>query len=271
MKYVVCLLPLLFVTACNKADIPIGFISGPPFKFAFTGFGETLEPGYLKVFSDSSREQYRGIDSVNGTLYLSTIAGDSTLIYYTFVAHQYAGYKLAGQDPIIFDAPLPSLPARWSSDTAVARTATFTVGGNAVSITDTYTLLDTAAVVTPLGSFSPAPHFLDQTSVSVSNGGSFSGSQEFWLARGPGEIITIQAGQSPVYFIYGFVNGVTWGGTTAVQKSPPGSGVTPEVGLRGLPRLLKSILPMTIVQRKALFAPSPPRAGSSPRLHRGND
>jgi len=256
MKYFVCLLLLVLAAACTTGENTVGIINPPSFKFDFTGYGERLEPAYVKIFSDSSWEEYGGVDTVKGTGYLSTLTNDSSRYYYTLATRQYAGYRIAGQAPVIFDVPLPLLPAHWSSDTSFSRTATFTAAGYSVSITDAYTLLDTAAVVTPLGNFSPAPHFLDETYVTVSDGEAFYGSQEFWAARGPGVIITAQSGQSAVYFIRGDVNGIAWGSSTTVQRYSQGD-ITQAVGVRGLFLVSRSDLLRAIARRKGLILQQP--------------
>lgn len=257
IKYLVCLLPLVLVLACTKGETPTGPTTPAWFYFDFTGYGETLEPNYIKIYSDSSWEKYRGIDTVKGTGYISAIASDSTLYYYTVATGQYAGYKLRDQDPIIFDAPSPFLPTRWPSDTTFARTATFTLMGYSVAITDFYTLIDTTGIVTPLGKFSPAPHFLHMTYIKVSDGEAYYGSQELWAARGPGVIITEQQGQPAVYFIRGFVNGKTWDSSTPVQKPALRGAFSSAVGLRGLLRSSTSALSSALVRSKAPLLPTP--------------
>jgi hypothetical protein len=234
MKYLVCLFPLVIMVACNKDQAPTAPAASPWFYLDFTGYGEALQPGFLKVYSDSSWEEYGGIDTVNGTAYVSTLTSDSSLSYYTLTTGQYAGYKLTGQGPIIFDAPLPFLPMHWPSDTTFARTATFTFSGLSVSITDFYTLIDTAGIGTPVGNFSPAPHFQDVTYVALSDGSTGYASQDIWTARGPGVVVTVQQGQSAVYFIRGYVNGQSWGSASLAQKILPQGGLSHHVGLRGL-------------------------------------
>jgi hypothetical protein len=224
MKNLVCfllvflLLPVFLLLACNKALTPTGPDTGPWYYFDLTGYGETLGPGYFKVFSDSTWQKYAGIDTLMGTAYVSVISSDSTLSLYTTATFQYAGYQLSGQVPIIFDNPLPPLPAHWASDTAYGRTATFTYNGYFVEITDYYSLVDTDSVATPVGNFSPAAHMLDETYLSASNGGTGYGAQDIWLARGPGEIVSVQQGQPAVFFVYGYVNGRSWGGNAPVQR-----------------------------------------------------
>jgi len=255
MKYVVCLLPLLLVPACTSGDIPVGIINPPFFYFDFTGYGEKLEPGYIKVYSDSSWDKYLGIDTVNGTAYVSTIASDSTLNYFTVSTGQYAGYRVAGQDPVIFDAPYPFLPARWPSDSTIGRSVRFTSMGSTVTVTELYTLQDTAAVATPVGTFSPTPHFLQETYVTLSGGQTLYGSQDLWAARGPGLIITLQQGGTPVYFVRGFVNGRSWDGTASVQKSARRGALAPQVGLKGPAGSSSSLLSIPSSRGRGLFVP----------------
>lgn len=259
MKYLVCLFLLVIMVACNKDQAPTAPATSPWFYLDFTGYGEALQPGYLKVYSDSSWEEYGGIDTVNGTAYVSALTSDSALSYYTLATGQYAGYKLMGQDPIIFDAPLPFLPTHWPSDTTFARTATFTLSGYSVSITDFYTLIDTAGIVTPVGNFSPAPHFQDVTYVAVSDGSTGYASQDIWTARGPGVVVTVQQGQSAVYFIRGYVNGQTWGSASLAQKTVPQGGLSRQGGLRGLFRQSGGGVP----PRDALFKTSSPNLSTA--------
>jgi len=218
MKYLICCLPVFFLLACNQAATPTGPATGPWYYFDFTGFGETLGPGYLKVFSDSSWEKYAGIDTLQGTAYVSVLSSDSTISLYTPGTLEYAGYQLLNQAPIIFDNPLPPLPTHWPSDTSYGETATFTYMGYSVGITDYYTLVDTDSVATPVGNFSPAAHIFDQTYLIASNGGTGYYTQDLWLARGPGEVVSEQQGQSAVFFVYGYVNGKTWGGAAPMQR-----------------------------------------------------
>jgi hypothetical protein len=218
MKYLFCCLPVLLSLACNKASTPTGPDTGPWYYFDLTGYGETLGPGYLKVFSDSTWQKYAGIDTLLGTGYVTVLSNDSSLSLYTTATFQYAGYQLNGQVPIIFDNPLPPLPTRWPSDTTYGRTATFTYNGYFIEITDYYTLVDTDSVATPVGNFSPAVHIFDETYLSASNGGTGYGAQDLWLARGPGEIVSVQQGQPAVFFVYGYVNGKAWGGNAPVQR-----------------------------------------------------
>jgi len=58
---------------CNKDQPPTGPTTPTLFYLDLTGYGETLQPGYLKIYSDSSWEKYGGIDTVNGTAYVSTV------------------------------------------------------------------------------------------------------------------------------------------------------------------------------------------------------
>jgi len=257
MKYLVYLFPLALLIACNKDQPPTGPTTPTWFYLDLTGYGETLQPGYLKIYSDSSWEKYGGIDTVNGTAYVSTVASDSTLSYYTLATGQYAGYKLTGLDPILFDVPVPFLPTHWPSDSTFARTATFTVAGYSVSVTDLYTLIDTAVIVTPLGSFSPAPHFHNVTYAVASDGATGYASQDIWTARGPGVIVTMQQGQSAVYFVRGYVNGKSWEGTTSAQKTAPQGGLSHRGGLRGLLRFSEPGVSWGPVRNKSIFLPKP--------------
>ncbi len=218
MKHFFCCLPVLVLLACNQAATPTGPANGSWYYFDFTGYGEALEPGYLKVFSDSTWQKYAGIDTLMGTAYVTVLSSDSSLSLYTTGTFEYAGYQLSGQAPIIFDSPLPPLPTHWPSDTTYGRTATFTYNGYFVEITDYYSIVDTDSVATPVGNFFPAVHIFDETYLIATNGGTGYGAQDIWLARGPGEIVYAQEGQSAVFFVYGYVNGKAWGGYAPAQR-----------------------------------------------------
>ena len=259
MKYVVCLLPLLLIPACGSNDIPVGIINPPFFYFDFTGYGEKLEPGYVKVYSDSSWDRYLGIDTVNGAAFIATLASDSSLNYFTVTAGQYAGYRVPGQDPVIFNAPYPFLPTRWPSDSTIGRSVSFTAMGSTVTITELYTLEDTAAVATPVGTFSPTPHFLLETYVTITNGQTLYGAQDLWTARGPGLVISLQQGGTPVYFIRGFVNGKAWDGSASVQTSARPGALAPRAGVQRPLGLSKALLSIPSVRGRGLFRPGPRR------------
>jgi hypothetical protein len=194
----------------------------------FTGYGELLEPNYLKAYSDGSWEKYGGIDSVNGTAYLVLAASDSTRHYYTTTTHQYAGFRQPKGGLIMFTAPRAFLPTRWRSDTTVVLASSFIYLGYSVLLTTTYTLVDTQRVVTSLGSFSPVAHFGVRIDMQASSGDASSTYQEIWLARGPGGIEFKDQGRGPVFFVHGYVNGRSWGNASSVHKTAPGTVCTGE-------------------------------------------
>ncbi len=257
MKYFFCLLLPVIVSSCTRNDVPTGPDNQSWFYLDFTGYGESLVPGYLKVYSDSSWEQYGGIDTVNGTAFVTVLSSDSSMTFYTQPTGQYAGYQLPGQDPIIFDSPLPFLPARWPSDTTFARTATFTLMGYYVAVTDFYTLVDTAGVLTPVGSFSPVPHFEDVTYLEASDGETGYASQDLWTARGPGVVVTEQQGNPAVYFLHGFVNGKTWGGPAPPRTVAAERGISPAAQLSGLLRTWKPGIRGVFAGRRSPVLPKP--------------
>jgi hypothetical protein len=256
MKYLICLLVIVLLDGCTQNNPPTAPDAQSWFYLDFTGYGETMGPGYLKVFSDSSWEEYYGIDTVNGTGYVSILSSDSSLMFYTQTTGQYSGYRIPGQDPVIFDAPLPFLPTRWPSNTTFARTATFTLMGLSVAVTDFYTLVDTGGLVTPVGTFSPVPHFEDDTYLEASDGETGYASQDLWTARGPGVVLTAQQGQPAAYFIRGYVNGKAWGSALPSWNAVAG-GRSPDVGLRGLLRILRTGSSGLYAGRTSTFLPKP--------------
>lgn len=254
IKHCFCLFLAVLLNACTQNN-PTGPAPQAWFYLDFTGYGEKIEPGYVKVYSDSSWEEYGGIDTVNGTAYLSILSSDSSLAFYTQSSGQYAGYKLLNQDPIIFDSPLPFLPTRWPSDTSFARTATFTLQGYFVKVTDLYTLVDTAGIATPVGNFSPSPHFEDDTYVSASDGESGYASRDIWTARGPGVIVTAQSGLSAVYLVRGYVNGINWGSPASARNFAARGGDSRELGLTEVLRRWKSGVRGAFAGGRSLFLP----------------
>jgi len=230
MKQSISLLLLLVLWGCTKdgtltgPSAPAENPTVPPptqtwYYVDFAGYGEALEPNYMKVYSDGSWERYGGIDNVNGMAYLVIVASDTTRYYYTMSTHQYAGFRQPNGDLVMFATPRAILPTRWRSDTTVMLASTFTFMGYSVSVTTSYKLIDTECVVNSLGSFSPVAHFGVWVHMDASSGNASSTYQEIWLARGPGGIEFKRQDHDPVYFVKGYVNGRTWGPASSVHKT----------------------------------------------------
>jgi hypothetical protein len=245
MKQFVSALLLLGFLGCTKDGTPTGPsgpthtpVDPPPaatwFYVDLTGYREDLGPGYAKVYSDSSWEKYGGIETVKGTAYLAILVSDSARYYYTMTTCQYAGHKLKGEDPIIFDEPNALLPASWRSDTTVTVTTKFAYMNNVVVMKTSYQLVDTVGIATPLGSFSPVLHFYVRVDITTSSGVAPSKYQDIWLARGPAGIKIQLQGRAPVYFDHGYVNGRSWGRPSNLCGTATRAASSAEAFVKGL-------------------------------------
>jgi hypothetical protein len=209
-----------------------------------TGHREAVDSRYQKGFSDGTWERYEGTLTVNGTLYNTIIAIDSTRYFYTMNGGLYAGCQQKRDIPVIFDVPLDPLPTRWRSDTTVTRSAKFVYQGYSVSMHMTHTLLDTGSLATSLGTFSTVAHFLVQAAISAGSGNNSTSTQEVWTACGPGRLKIKPAGKSTVYFVQGYVNGASWGNYTSTSNRTPSSDSPACTSLNTVERT--SLLPETL-------------------------
>ena len=194
---------------------------GPPataYSFDFTGYGETLEPGYSKTFSDGSWNKYVGMETVGGKTYKVVDADNGSRYYYTLTSGQYAGYRPPNDATVMFDAPEAQLPAGWNLKATVVSSVSFTYQGYSVSAKKSYTLIDTLRTVTVLGSFSPVAHFMLRLDLTASSGDASTTLEDVWVARGPGGIKFQIAGKTAAEFSYGYVNGTSWGTQPGVHK-----------------------------------------------------
>ena len=232
MKNIIPLCVVVAMFGCANDDGPVGptgpgTSDGTPhetnpapgaYSFDFTGYAETLEPGYVKTYSDGSWNRYAGKEVVNGTTYLAVDADNGARYYYTLVGGRYAGCRPPGESAVIFDAPQPMLPAGWNLYSTIVLSVNFSYGGYSVSAKTSYRLIDTAQAVTVLGSFAPVAHFTVQVDMTSSSGDASTTIEDLWVARGPGEIRFRYQGTNTAEFVYGYVNGRSWGTPPGVHK-----------------------------------------------------
>jgi hypothetical protein len=250
MKYIAAVVIVFAFTGCSEEGPPTGPVGTTetridppplaPYYMDFSGYGESVEPGFIKVYSDGAWDKYAGVQIVKDRTYKTIVCADSSTHYYMEATGQYAGFREKGKNVVLFDVPMGTLPTRWRSDTTVTLSATFTQSGARVALVTSYVLADTGSLTTPVGAFSAVAHFRIHVSISSSVGGGYSISRESWVARGPGGVVMRQAEGASIYFVRGSVNGRSWGSPSGAQGPAGESALSAPVVARGL---LRTVLP----------------------------
>ncbi|MGB2868773.1 MAG: hypothetical protein WBD36_09995 [Bacteroidota bacterium] len=209
---ILLILSVAVLFSCKKND-PVS--PEPPLKtIVVSAYGEALDSLYFKMWSDSSWSKYGGTVVISGALYAIEVTNDGYESYYSETG--FAGFKAAGDVPILFDKPMTNLPDTLAFGEAYTRQTTFSYRGYPFTMANEQTLVDTVSVSVPFGLFNPCLHFTSKVTVSA-NGQSEVQNIEFWIARGPGTIKQA-SGTLSVVMVRGIVNGQGWG------MADPGTG-----------------------------------------------
>jgi len=215
---VICLFVVSFgFDACNQQAAP----TQPAFSGTITldGFGATYDSSYYKVWSDSSWEEFYNDTTINAKTYTAIL--DAYGNEYFYDSSGYSGVELPqifGENALIFDAPLPSIPDTMIGGRTYVLQTTFSFQGTSYGLVDDETLLDTSTVGVPFGTFTGCPTIESNTAIT-SGGVAIAGSNFiYWLARGPSDVEhqLLDLGYS-IFMAYGVVNGEGWGVTLSKQ------------------------------------------------------
>ncbi len=180
------------------------------------GYGESLDSLFFKVWSDSSWDAVSGDTVIGGKSYTVLLNDAGNEGFYT--ASGYSGFGQYGGYAIIFDSALASLPDTLVGGTAYTLQTTFTYQGGSYTLIDQETLLDTASVSTPFGTFTGCRVVQSLTGIS----GVLQSATTYWLAQGPSDVERQYAttyGSYTVVLAYGIVNGRYWG-VKAASRMP---------------------------------------------------
>ena len=213
---VICLLLSSIVFyACNQPGPTQPVFSG---TVSLDGYGETIDSSYYKVWSDSSWEQFNGDTTINGLAYTILLASDSSQYFYN-ASGNYAGFELPqiyGNNIIIFDSSLASLPDTMIGNLTYQQQTTFSFQGISYTLIDDETLVDSGTVVTSFGAFSNCPGIQSNQTIVAGNSAVAASNVVYWLAKGPSVV------EQDFYDFYGYlaysitmaygvVNGQGWG------------------------------------------------------------
>jgi hypothetical protein len=206
--------------ACNQPAPTQPSFSG---RVSISGYGESLDSTYYKVWSDSSWEEFYQDTVINGNTYTTILDSYGNEYYYD--SSGYAGFKLPqlfGDIAVIFDSSLSSLPDTMVGGLNYLFRTTFSLQGINYGLIDQETLVDTSTVGVPFGTFTNCPGI--QSSQAITSGGMVVAGNDvlYWLAKGPSDIERdfIDYG-SAIVMAYGFVNGRSWG--VGLMKGESGS------------------------------------------------
>jgi hypothetical protein len=207
IRVIVC---LLFCSAvfysCSNTPAPTGpQIPHPGLVLSLVGYGITLDSTYYKVWSDSSWQEFYSDTTIGGTRY-SVILDDGANRYY-YGPGGYAGFWLYGDTLTLFDSSLASLPDTVAEGTTYSAQTTFMYRGTSNVMTDQETVLDTASVVTPFGTFTNCR--VIQSAVYID--GVLQYVTDYWLAKGPSDVVREYDTGYTIVMAYGEVNGLGWG------------------------------------------------------------
>jgi len=205
--------------ACNNQPVP----TQPTFSGMVTldGFGEAVDTSYYKVWSDSSWQEFYKDTTINSTTYGAILDAYGNEYFYDS-SGLYAGFELPqiyGENAIIFDSPLPSIPDTMIGGETYALQTTFSFQSTSYGLVDDETLIDTSTIAVPFGTFAGCPGIESNTAIT-SGGAAFAGSDIiYWLAKGPSDIEQqlLDFGYS-IFMTYGVVNGKGWGVTFSKQS-----------------------------------------------------
>lgn len=201
--------------ACSGQNTPLptapvgpGTPQGPAVPLSVVGYGESLDSAYYKVWSDSSWDWFYGDTLINGTPY--TVVIDNTGYKTFYGPNGFAGFAQYGGSVVIFDSALAQLPDTMVTGTTYGLQTTFTYQGASHVLLDLETLIDSATVSVPFGTFTDCRvlHSIG----AIDNILQYS--TYYWLAKGPSDIVHEYDqgyGFYTVQMVYGVVNGQGWG------------------------------------------------------------
>jgi hypothetical protein len=202
--------------ACNQPAPTQPAFSG---KVSLNGYGETIDSSYYKVWSDSSWEEFNGDTTINGLTYTAVLTSDSSQYFYDSSGN-YSGFELPqiyGNNVIIFDSALASLPDTMIGNLTYQQYTTFSFQGTSFILVDNETLIDSGTVVTQFGAFANCPGIQSNQTIVAGNNAVAGSDVVYWLAKGPS--LVEQDFYDSYYgyltysitMAYGVVNGQGWG------------------------------------------------------------
>lgn len=215
LTFLVSIFPLL-LTSCGGSTGPSGSNTGK--TIAMDGYGSYIDPGYYKVWSDSSWEEFGRIVSIDSTTYATIL--DNTGYEYYYSQEGYAGFSSGGGSPVFFDTPVPSLPDTLTFGKTYTQQATFSANGIKYTMKMQQTLEDTGTVTVSFGTFNGCLWFKSKTTIS-GGGEDETSTSEYWMAKGPSELKRKSSSGAIALMTYGYVNGQSWG--SGMPKRSPGN------------------------------------------------
>lgn len=212
--------------ACNQPGPTQPTFSG---SMSLDGYGEVLDSTFYRVWSDSSWEAFYQDTTINGITYITILDAYGNEYFYDSLG--YCGFQLPqvyGQNTIIFDAPLPSLPDTLVGNQTYALQTTFSFDGVSYSLINDETLVDTATIFLSFGTFTNCPGIESNQVIASGNVAIAGNDLVYWLARGPSTIEEdlLDYGYS-IFMSYGVVNDIGWGVSFPKESR---SGVHPHSG-----------------------------------------
>ena len=232
MKRISLVVLALVLSSCANPVAP----PRPPDGLNLSGYGITLGPGYIKVWSDSSWSKFNGMDTVHGVVYYTEMTSDSAVYYYTPSNYDpttllYAGFIPAGGSLIMFDVPLAAFPDTMQLGKVYTSKTTFFYQGYDFTMTLNQSALDTMALSVPVGTFQ---HCVRMYGESIITAGGQTQTERYgsWLARGPAAIKEVLNSGATIVMVRGSVNGQIWSSQSSARRLP-----TPKNRLSQFPQI----------------------------------
>ena len=210
MKSILIILSIfvLFFSSCSKKNNPVN--SEDTSYLQLGGYGSSIDSVFYKEWSDYSWESFGSVYNINGNMYVTIMNSEGDEYYYS--TDGYAGFKFYGDELVLFDEPLSSLPDSILFNKAYTFQTTFTYGGYSFEIKYEETLLDTTTVGVSFGTFNGCMWMKIKATIT-SNGQTETDESESWIARGPADIKIKHSSGSEIEMTKGIVNGIGWGMT----------------------------------------------------------
>ena len=185
-----------------------------PAQISLRSYQTTIDTNYVEVWSDSSWSKYGSYKTVNGLTYYVEITSAGNQYYYGAIG--YSGWVPSGGSLILFDKPILGWPDSLGLGKQIFDTTTFTYQGYLYQMIETSTLVDTPSISVSFGLFHPCLHFT--YAVRLTAGGSSQTTySDYWCARGPGQIRSMDSNYKVTTMVRGYVNGQFWGTTGPVH------------------------------------------------------
>ncbi len=198
----------LIFSSCKKKDNPVDPTDNRYLQL--NAYGSSIDSVFYKEWSDNSWESFGAVYNINGNMYVTILNSDSDEFYYS--VDGYAGFKFYGDELVLFDEPMSSLPDSIRFNQTYTFQTTFTYMGYNYIIKYEETLLDTTTVGVSFGTFNACMWMQTKATIS-SNNQTETDESESWSAQGPADIKIKHSSGAEIEMVKGIVNGIGWGMT----------------------------------------------------------